>query len=102
MNSSLTVDQDIDRVFQEVGAIYHHASEGSLVHQGAMSDEETGVCCDAHSVLVTVCGLDRCLILVSLLDQEVPGDAIFLLIHPRSTGTTVLDYHFTLHSHHTL
>lgn len=74
------MDQDVDRVLVQVGAVHNHAGEGPLVHQGTPLDHEAGVGRDGHSVLVAVHGLDLGLLLVRLLNQEVSGGAVIHLL----------------------
>lgn len=74
----------------EVSGRHHHAGEGVLVHQSGFADEQVVLIVDAHSLSISICGLD-CGLLLVLFDQQITRRAISFLL--KSTQTKLYERH---------
>lgn len=87
-NFKLTVNMDRDRVLHEVDNWHHHAGEGLLIFERCLSDKQAWVGINADALGITICGLNRCLALAGLFDQQITNSAIFFFLKFEKTLKT--------------
>lgn len=71
---------DRDRVLHEVGNWHHHAGKGLLIFECCLSDKQTEVIINADALGITICGLNSCLALAGLFDQQITNSVVIFIL----------------------